>query len=138
MISPAAPAHLDVSFVLVSSALVFLMQAGFCMLESGMVRAKNNINVAVKNLMDFGVSVLVFGVFGFSLMFGPTVCGLAGGFVEFWTNNELAAFFLFQMVFCGTAATIVSGAIAERARLSGYLAIVFVLSGLTYPLVGHW
>ncbi|MCL4112622.1 UNVERIFIED_CONTAM: hypothetical protein GTU68_044008 [Idotea baltica] len=129
---------MDVGFVLICAALVFLMQAGFCMLESGMVRAKNSINVAVKNLLDFAVSTLVFAAFGFSLMFGMTESGLFGSHVEFWISNELGAFFLFQMVFCGTAATIVSGAVAERTPLFVYLFIVSVLTGFTYPLIGHW
>ncbi len=135
---PSAPADMDVGFVLICAALVFLMQAGFCMLESGMIRSKNSINVAVKNLLDFGISMLVFGAFGFSLMFGVSQAGLFGSTVEFWHNNELGAFFLYQMVFCGTAATIVSGAVAERTRLSTYLFIVLILSGVTYPLIGHW
>ena len=135
---PTAPENMDAGFVLICAALVFLMQAGFCMLESGMIRAKNSINVAVKNLLDFAVSMLMFAAFGFSLMFGASNFGLFGSHVEFWTSNDLSAFFLFQMVFCGTAATIVSGAIAERTRLITYMAIVIVLSGFTYPLVGHW
>ncbi len=136
--SPATPENMDVGFVLICAALVFLMQAGFCLLESGMIRAKNSINVAVKNLLDFGISMLVFAAFGFSIMFGVTNYGLFGSHFEFWSSNELCAFFLFQMVFCGTAATIVSGAIAERTRLITYLVIVFVLSGFVYPLIGHW
>lgn len=135
---PTTPDNMDAGFVLICAALVFLMQAGFCLLESGMIRAKNSINVAVKNLLDFGISMLVFAAFGFSLMFGVSNSGLFGSHIEFWTGNDLGAFFLFQMVFCGTAATIVSGAIAERTRLVTYLLIVFVLSGFTYPLIGHW
>ena len=136
--APAAPADMDVGFVLICAALVFLMQAGFCMLESGMIRAKNSINVAVKNLLDFGISMLVFAGFGFALMFGCSENGLFGWQFDFWHNNELSAFALYQMVFCGTTATIVSGAVAERTRLSAYLFIVFVLSAFTYPLIGHW
>lgn len=129
---------MDVSFVLICAALVFLMQAGFCMLESGMIRAKNSINVAVKNLLDFAISMIVFAVIGFSLMFGPSFGGIFGGVVAFWAEDSLTAFFLFQMVFCGTAATIVSGAIAERSKMTTYLVVVLVLSGLVYPLIGHW
>ena len=82
---PTTPENMDVGFVLICAALVFLMQAGFCLLESGMIRAKNSINVAVKNLLDFGISMLVFAAFGFSLMFGavsythltlPTICSV--------------------------------------------------------------
>ncbi len=135
---PATPENMDVGFVLICAALVFLMQSGFCMLESGMIRAKNSINVAVKNLLDFGLSMMVFAAFGFSIMFGDSNFGLFGSYLDFWSNNDLAAFFLFQMVFCGTAATIVSGAVAERTRLSTYLFIVIILSGFVYPVVGHW
>ena len=136
---PLAPADLEVGFVLVCSAMVFLMQAGFCMLESGLVRAKNSINVAVKNLMDFGVSLLAFGMIGFTLMFGASCWGLFGSDgIAYWLDDKLTSFFIFQMVFCGTASTIVSGAIAERSKMRTYLFIVLILSGLVYPLIGHW
>ena len=136
---PLAPADLEVGFVLVCSAMVFLMQAGFCMLESGLVRAKNSINVAVKNLMDFGVSLLAFGMIGFTLMFGASCWGLFGSDgIAYWLDDKLTSFFVFQMVFCGTASTIVSGAIAERSKMRTYLFIVLILSGLVYPLIGHW
>lgn len=138
MLAPTAPDTIDVGFVLNCAALVFLMQGGFCMLESGLIRAKNSINVAVKNLLDFSLSMLVFAAVGFSIMFGATRYGWMGSHVNFWIDNELSAFFLFQMVFCGTAATIVSGAVAERTKLAIYLLIVIVLSAATYPLVGHW
>ena len=108
------------------------------MLETGLVRSKNSINVAVKNLLDFAISMLAFAIFGFSLMFGDSHGGLFGSIVDFTSSNDLGAFFLYQMVFCGTAATIVSGAIAERSKLSAYLLIVAVLSAVTYPLIGHW
>ena len=135
---PTVPDHMDAGFVLICAALVFLMQAGFCMLETGLVRSKNSINVAVKNLLDFAISMLAFAAFGFSLMFGASHYGLFGSIVDFTSSNNLGAFFLYQMVFCGTAATIVSGAIAERSKLSAYLLIVAVLSAITYPLIGHW
>jgi len=138
LILPTVPDHMDPGFVLICAALVFLMQAGFCMLETGLVRSKNSINVAVKNLLDFAISMLAFAAFGFSLMFGVSHYGLFGSIVDFTRSNNLGAFFLYQMVFCGTAATIVSGAIAERSKLSAYLLIVTVLSAITYPLIGHW
>ena len=108
------------------------------MLESGMIRAKNSINVAVKNLLDFALSMLVFAVVGFGIMFGDSNGGWFGSPLAFIHDERLTAYFLFQMVFCGTAATIVSGAIAERTRLGVYMGVVLPLSGLTYPLVGHW
>lgn len=135
-----APKHLELSWTLNCAALVFLMQAGFCLLEGGMVRTKNTINVAVKNLLDCVISTLVFGLVGFSLMFGADVAGLIGspGSIDFLQDSRLTSFFLFQLVFCSTATTIISGAIAERTRLQTFLLIAFFVSGIVYPTVGHW
>ncbi|OYW22154.1 MAG: hypothetical protein B7Z55_04955, partial [Planctomycetales bacterium 12-60-4] len=132
---------LDVTWVLVSAALVFIMQAGFCMLETGFVRAKNSINVAIKNLVDFCIASLIFWMVGFGLMFGQSSGGWIGTtefFVESTNSATFAAFFLFQLVFCGTATTIVSGAVAERVRFSSYILLSLVISGLIYPIYGHW
>lgn len=131
----------DSLWVVVASALVMSMQVGFCMLEAGLVRSKNTINVAMKNFMDFVVAALCFWAFGFALMFGLSHGGWIGG-NEFlygsWPSPHGATFFLFQLMFCATAATIVSGAVAERLSFKGYLAITFIISGLLYPLAGHW
>ncbi|MFQ5995735.1 MAG: ammonium transporter [Acidiferrobacterales bacterium] len=132
---------LDVAWLLLCAALVMLMQAGFSCLESGLVRTKNSINVAAKNFADFCVSSAVFWLFGFALMFGVTSGGLfgtSGFFFGDTTNPWLMAFFIFQLGFCGTATTIVSGAVAERMRFAGYLIIATILSALIYPIVGHW
>lgn len=136
----SAPQNMDLAWVLFSTTLVFLMQAGFCLLESGLVRTKNSINVAVKNLMDCFTSMLIYAAIGFPLMFGADVMGLFGhpGSIDLLSDGRLIAFFLFQVVFCSTATTIVSGAIAERTRLITFLSIVVLLSGLIYPVVGHW
>ena len=127
--------------MLLSAALMFVMQAGFLCLESGLVRSKNSINVAAKNLSDFALSSAVFWLFGFGIMFGESYSGWFGtsGFV-FGDNAQpmLIAIFLFQMMFCGTAATLVSGAVAERMNFFGYLMITLTLTLLIYPLVGHW
>ena len=130
----------DVVWVLTASALVFMMQAGFCCLESGSVRSKNSINVAAKNFADFCISAGVFWMIGFGLMFGASHNGLFGteSFLFSSADPESAAFFVFQLMFCGTATTIVSGAIAERARYTGYLLISFVVALPIYPLFGHW
>ncbi|MDH3601193.1 MAG: ammonium transporter, partial [Candidatus Tectomicrobia bacterium] len=133
---------LDAAWVLLCAGLVFLMQAGFMCLESGSTRAKNSINVAVKNLTDIGISVAIFWAFGFALMFGTTQGGWIGtsgffpdvGQAEIWT----AAIFVFQAMFCGAAITIVSGAVAERMRFAGYLMVAILLASLIYPLFGHW
>ena len=135
-----APANLDLTWTLNCTALVFLMQAGFCLLEGGMVRTKNTINVAVKNLLDCIISTLVFGLFGFSVMFGADIVGLIGtpGSIDFVQSSQLTGFFLFHLVFCSTATTIISGAIAERTRLQTFIITTFLVSGLIYPIIGHW
>lgn len=135
------PELLNLGWVLVCAVLVLLMQAGFCCLETGLVRAKNSINVAIKNLVDFCVCSLIFWMFGYALMFGRDYAGLFG--TTRWlvpsdlTPSELT-FFIFQAMFCGTAATIISGAVAERIRFWGYLMITLVIAALVYPLFGHW
>ncbi|MBI1348089.1 ammonium transporter [bacterium] len=132
---------LDVTWVLVTSALVFMMQAGFCLLETGLVRAKNSINVATKNLVDFCVATLLFWVAGFAFMFGNSWHGLIGTtefLVPSLNSAHFAAFFVFQLVFCGTSTTIVSGAVAERVRFSSYLLLSALVSGVIYPVYGHW
>jgi len=131
----------DVLWVLLCAALVMLMQGGFTCLETGLVRSKNSINVAIKNLVDFCTSSLAFWTIGFALMFGPTAAGMVGteGFFFNAHNHPwLWTFFFFQMVFCGTATTLVSGAVAERMRFTGYLVTSLIVSILIYPLIGHW
>jgi ammonium transporter len=132
----------DLLWVIFASALVFLMQAGFLCLESGMTRSKNSINVAIKNLADFCLSTLVFWVLGFGLMFGLSYQGWIGvdlfalDFAE--ATPSLAVFFLFQVMFCGAAVTILSGIVAERMKFGAYLFVAVVVSGLLYPIAGHW
>lgn len=133
--------NIDMLWMLICAALVMLMQGGFTCLETGLVRAKNNINVAIKNLVDFCTSSLVFWVAGFAFMFGPTTVGLIGTEGFLFSAHEqgwLWAFFFFQMVFCGTATTLVSGAVAERMRFTGYLLTSLIVSLLIYPIIGHW
>jgi Amt family ammonium transporter len=135
---------IDIFWVLISTSLIFLMQAGFLCLESGLTRSKNNINVAIKNLTDFGVSTLLFWAFGYALMFGASQGGWFGfsGFMPEFTPRQtgmwLLAFFLFQMMFCSTAVTILSGAVAERMRFGSYILVAAIVSGLIYPIFGHW
>jgi len=117
------------------------MQGGFCCLESGMVRYKNSANITMKNFVDFCISSLTFWLFGFAIMFGSSFHGLIGTTGFFFNNTEDAwplAFFLFQLIFCGTATTIVSGAVAERMKFFGYFAIAIIISSLIYPIIGHW
>ncbi len=134
--------QIDILWIVVCSALVFLMQAGFLCLESGLTRQKNSINVAIKNLADFCLTTIVFWIFGFALMFGDSVFGWFGNshyLLDFSTETGfLTVFFVFQVMFCGAAVTIISGVVAERLRFGSYLIVAFVISGLVYPVSGHW
>jgi len=131
---------LDTLWKLICTALVFVMQAGFCCLEFGLVRTKNSISVATKNLVDICIAGLLFWAFGFSLMFGASNMGLFGQAELFFesTNSHQVTTFLFQLMFCGAATTIVAGAVTERIRFVGYLIITTIIAAITYPLFGHW
>lgn len=133
-----APA--DIAWVVVAAALVFFMQAGFALLEGGQSRAKNSVNVIMKNYADLCFGVLAYWSVGFGLMFGASVAGWFGAshfFPELDTGPD-ATFFFFQAMFAATAATIVSGAVAERMRYSGYVLASLVITGLIYPVFGAW
>jgi Amt family ammonium transporter len=131
-------------WVLVAAFLVFFMQPGFAMLTAGLTRAKNVGNILMKNLMDFCMSSIGYWAVGFALMYG--VGNFFLGRSYFFLQNTPAetsglptlAFWLFQLVFAGTAATIVAGAMAERTRFRAYLAYSFIISAVIYPIVGHW
>ncbi len=144
----------DILWTCLAAFLVFFMQAGFAMVESGFTRAKNAVNIMMKNLMDFSIGSIVFFFFGFALMFGAPIyaggegTGILGGdgfalmgymFLEdgspnYWTFT----FWIFQTVFAATAATIVSGAMAERTMFKGYLIYTVFITGLVYPVFGSW
>jgi Amt family ammonium transporter len=131
----------DILWVIVASSLVFIMQAGFAFVESGLTRSKNSINVAIKNLTDLGVSVTFFWIAGFALMFGASFRGITGTslfLTPFSTGTWIATFFLFQAMFCSTSATIVSGAVAERMKYSSYIISTVAISLVIYPVSGHW
>ncbi|OPX45765.1 ammonia channel precursor [Ruminiclostridium hungatei] len=134
----------DVIWTLVAAALVFFMQAGFAMVETGFTRAKNAGNIIMKNLMDFALGSLVFWVIGFGLMFGASEAGIIGVPSFFATGGGVVpslpgpVFLIFQTVFCATAATIVSGAMAERTKFIAYCIYSVVISALIYPVSGHW
>ena len=133
--------HLDVVWVMVASGLVFFMQAGFTCLETGLVRAKNSINVALKNISDVVICTVGYWLFGFGLMFGSSAFGLVGAdsFMLIGHHDPAGyAYFVFQAVFAGTAVTIVSGAMAERVRFHSYLIAAAVIGGIIYPVYGHW
>jgi ammonium transporter, Amt family len=131
---------IDVLWVVLCAGLVLNMQLGFLCLESGLTRSKNSINVAVKNMADLSIAVLFYWGFGFGLMFGVSETGWFGSGFRLLSFDDTwqAAFFLFQAMFCATAATIVSGAAAERMRFSGYLLVTIIAAGLIYPFYGHW
>src|SRR5215468_7272380 len=116
------------------------MQAGFTALESGLVRSKNSINVAMKNFANFLIAASLFWLFGFGLMFGRSDGGWIGS-TSFLFDSKgafTAAFFLFELGFIGTATTLISGAVAERMRFGGYVALTFFVAAITYPIFGHW
>ncbi len=135
--------NLNVVWTCVAAFLVFFMQAGFAMVETGFTRAKNAVNILMKNLMDFSVATIAFFLVGFGLMFGDkqggwlfgrSLLALGGTTGESWNYS----FLLFQTVFAATAATIVSGAMAERTKFLGYLVYSFFISILIYPIFGGW
>ena len=130
----------DIAWLLVCAVLVLFMQAGFTALESGLVRTKNSVNVAIKNFANFLVAAALFWLFGFGLMFGSDDGGLIGGSLFLFNSDSsfLSAFFLFQLGFIGTATTLMSGAVAERMRFAGYLVLVTLVAAVVYPVFGHW
>ncbi|MFW8600892.1 ammonium transporter [Desulfobacterota bacterium M19] len=136
--------NLNYVWTLVAAALVFFMQAGFALVETGFTRAKNAINILMKNLMDFVIGSLVFWAVGFGLMFGANHGGLFGttGFFlsDFHVGGDpwVLAFWMFQCVFAATAATIVSGAMAERTKFNSYLIYSAVVCAVIYPIFGSW
>jgi Amt family ammonium transporter len=135
-----------VNFVwtLVAAFLVFFMQAGFAMVETGFTRAKNAVNIMMKNLMDFAVGTLAYWLIGFGLMFGASAAvggwfGTTGFLFNGMTDDPwFFAFWMFQVVFAATAATIVSGAMAERTKFAAYLIYSLVISAVIYPIFGGW
>lgn len=134
---------IDTIWVLLAAVLVFFMQAGFAMVEAGFTRAKNVGNIIMKNVMDFSIGSLVFWAVGFSIMFGPSLGGFIGLPNFFFTaeyGNDVPdmAILMFQTVFAATAATIVSGAMAERTKFSTYLIFSLVITLVIYPISGHW
>ena len=135
------PNLVNAVWLVAAAALVLLMQGGFCCLESGLARAKNSINVAIKDLVGFCIASIAFWAVGFGLMFGDSWKGLVGtdlfalgGGAGAW----LIAFLLFQIMVCGAATTIVSGAIAERTRFCAYLLVCVVVAAFIYPVFGQW
>ena len=143
--APEVQINLNVVWTLIAGILVFTMQAGFALVETGFTRAKNAATIMMKNLMDFAAGALAFYILGAALMFGVTKAsgwigwdGLCmpslstGEGVWSWT------FLFFQTMFCATASTIVSGAVAERIEFKSYLIYSILVSCIVYPVSGHW
>lgn len=144
--TPASNAlAINTVWTLLAGFLVFLMHAGFTMVETGFTRSKNSVNIIMKNLLTISLGVVIFFMVGFAFMFGDDVAGLIGS-RGFWLTNiegmdfgvPILAFWFFQAVFCATAATIVSGAMAERTKFISYLVFTVVITAVIYPIVGHW
>ncbi len=132
-----APA--DIAWTLTGAALVFFMQAGFALLEGGMSRAKNTINIIMKNYADMCFGVIAFWLIGYGLMFGVSNGWMGSShFLPALDEGSDAVFFIFQIMFAATAATIVSGAVAERMRFAPYVIASVVVTGLIYPIYGAW
>ena len=151
----------DTLWVVIAAFLVFFMNAGFALVESGFCRRKNTVNILAKNLIVFAIATIAYWLVGFGFMFGDdggnNIIGLQGFFLGGednspatgdaykgifgalkWTGVPLEAKFLFQLVFAGTAATIVSGAVAERIKFVSFLLFSFLLVAIAYPITGHW
>ncbi len=147
----AVAAAVDMIWLTLAAALVFFMQAGFAMVEIGLTQAKNAGNIIMKNLMDFSVGALAYWAIGWAFMYGDSIGGFIGGSAFFLnydaaglssygvgTMQEIYRDWIFQVVFAATAATIVSGAMAERTKFTAYLVYSVFISALIYPIAGHW
>ena len=132
---------LDNAILVFAAALVFFMQAGFAFLGAGLIRAKNTVNYMTKSFLDFCIASIGFWAFGYALMFGGGALrgfvGLEGFILLNFADGDLVGWF-FQMVFAGTAATIIAGAMAERTKINAYFAYSFIVGALIYPIYGHW
>ena len=134
---------IDTIWILVAAVLVMFMQPGFALVEAGFTRSKNTANILMKNLMDFSIGSLVFWILGYTLMYGEDIGGFIGKISLFFGSNEIngvpdKASLMFQTVFAATAATIVSGAVAERTKFSAYIVFSIAITAIIYPISGHW
>jgi Amt family ammonium transporter len=134
---------IDTVWILIAAVLVMLMQAGFALVEAGFTRTKNTANILMKNLMDFSIGSLIFWILGYTLMYGEDIGGFVGKISLFYGSNEIngvpdKASLMFQTVFAATAATIVSGAVAERTKFTAYIVFSIAITAVIYPISGHW
>lgn len=129
---------LDLLWILIAGILVFFMQAGFTLVETGFTRGKNAGNIIMKNIMDFCIGSLGFWAIGYTIMYGDTIGSFVGSPSLFFSDSENMHNLFFQTVFAATAATIVSGAIAERTKFTTYLIFSMIMTVFIYPISGHW
>ena len=139
----ATTVGIDTLWVMIAAFMVFIMQAGFGMLEAGLIRTKNTCNILMNNFLDFCMASMGFFMFGYAVMFGVGngFMGHSGWFlINAEAHNQLPLYanWLFHAVFCGAAATIVAGGVAERMKFKAYLMYSFIISATVYPVVGHW
>ena len=129
--------YVDSLWIVVAGILVMFMQPGFMLVETGFTRSKNSVNIVMKNFMDFSVGAVSYWAFGFALAYGGTTLGGFLAYGNFFLEGDALTYF-FQVVFAATAATIVSGAVAERTKFSAYLLFQPFICGVIYPIVTHW
>ena len=129
--------YVDSLWIVVAGILVMFMQPGFMLVETGFTRSKNSVNIVMKNFMDFSVGAVTYWAFGFALAYGGTTLGGFLAYGNFFLEGDSITYF-FQVVFAATAATIVSGAVAERTKFSAYLLFQPFICGVIYPIVTHW
>ncbi|MDT8861357.1 ammonium transporter [Alkalihalobacillus sp. MEB130] len=136
---PVVTVTLDSMWIIIATIIVFLMHGGFAMLEIGFTRSKNALSILMKNFLTISLGTILYFVAGYAIMFGTSANGFIGTDGFFLAGNEIdMSFFVFQAVFAATCATIISGAVAERIRLSSYLIITAAMVVIIYPVVGHW
>src|SRR5690606_17788455 len=129
---------INLVWVMFAATLVFFMHAGFTLVESGFTRAKNALHIIMKNFLTISIASILFFVVGFGLMFGKSLGSLIGSDGFFLNGRSDIDFFVFQAVFAATCATIISGAVAERIKISSYIWITVAMTAFIYPVVGHW
>lgn len=129
---------INMLWIMLGTILVFFMHAGFAMVESGFTRSKNTVNILMKNFITVSIASLLYFVVGYALMFGDSFQGIIGTSGFALSGVEDIAFFVFQAVFAATSATIISGAVAERMKLSAYFVLTIAVVTVIYPVVGHW
>lgn len=129
---------MNMVWIMIGTILVFFMHAGFAMVESGFTRSKNTVNILMKNFITVSLASILYFIVGYAIMFGTSVGGLFGSSGFILTGVDDIAFFVFQAVFAATSATIISGAVAERMKLSAYFILTVAIVAVIYPVVGHW